>query len=308
VTTAERAKDAAERLRTTAKALQVQGLRGVRDALSTALIALDHDAPAMETRELDIPIAGGSLPARLYRPAAAEPRGPALVYFHGGGFVVCSLATHDALCRRLARASGMPVISVGYRLAPESPFPGQLDDGEAAVRCVAQQADELQIDPARLLVGGDSAGGYIAVAVAAKLNAERADSIAGQVLFYPLLQLDDATWASSVFADSRIVGRVVVRYIRQQLAAGDLAIPSLTEMELTHLPPTLLAVGGPLDPTRPDGVRFTARLRAAGKPVTLLEYAALPHAFASLTHISPIARRAVEAMGEAAAAMVAAAP
>jgi acetyl esterase len=283
--------------------LQLQGLRGARNACSAALIALDRGAPDMATQDLAIPTASGPLQARLYRPATARAVSPALVYFHGGGFVVCDIETHDALCRRLADASGLVVISVDYRLAPEAAFPGQLEDGEAALRWTIDQAARLGVDPARILLGGDSAGAYIAVAIAARLNAERRGAVIGQVLLYPLLQLDDATWASSIFADSRIVGRVVVRYIRRQLSSDDLAIPSLTDMELGHVPPTVLAVGGPLDPCRPDGLAFAARLRDVGKPVTLLEYRRLPHAFASITHVSPTARNAVTEIGRAAAAL-----
>ena len=129
------------------------------------------------------------------------------MFFHGGGFVICDIDSHDAPCRRLAGAAGMRVISVDYRLAPEAVFPAQLEDAEAAVRWAIAEAPSLQIDPSRLLVGGDSAGGYISVWVASKLNAERAGTVAGQVLIYPLLELHDDAWAASLSTHSRIVGR-----------------------------------------------------------------------------------------------------
>jgi acetyl esterase len=287
------------RLSQQARRRHLQGLRGLRAALSSPPLRTDRGAPAMETRELAIAAGPVSLPARLYRPAQAYAAGPALVFFHGGGFVICDLETHDALCRRLAAAAGLRVISVAYRLAPEAPFPAQLEDGEAAVRWVMSEAAELGADPARILVGGDSAGGYIAVAAAAKLNAERPGAVSGQLLIYPLLELDDAAWASSLFAHSRIVGRAAVGYIRAQLKLGDTAGSSLVDIDPSPLPPTLIATGGALDPCRPDGRKLAARLQGAGKPVTLLEFPRLPHGFASLTAVSLAARRAVGEIGEA---------
>ena len=226
------------------------------------------------------------------------------MFFHGGGFVICDLETHDSLCRRLAAAAGMRVLSVDYRLAPEAAFPAQLDDGEAATRWAIAEAAGLGFEPTAILVGGDSAGAYIAVAVASKLNAERPGAVAGQALIYPLLELDDAAWASSVFTHSRILGRVTMGYIRAQLSLAPGVETSLVDIDLAPLPPTLIATGGALDPCRPDGRRLTARLRTAGKPVTLLEYPGLMHGFGSLTHISPASRRAMAQIGEATARLV----
>jgi acetyl esterase/lipase len=282
----------------------LQSLRGVRRALANTHQRVDRSAPRMETRDFTIPTAAGLLPARLYRPAVARAPGPAMVFFHGGGFVICDLETHDSLCRRLAAAAGLRVLSVDYRLAPEAAFPAQLDDGEAATRWAIDQASRLGFDPAAILVGGDSAGAYIAVAVAARLNAERPGAVAGQALIYPLLELDDAAWASSVFTHSRILGRVTMGYIRAQLSLAPGLETSLFDIDLAPLPPTLIATGGALDPCRPDGRRLAARLRAAGKPVTLLEYPGLMHGFGSLTHISPASRRAMAQIGEATARLV----
>ena len=219
------------------------------------------------------------------------------MFFHGGGFVICDLETHDTLCRHLAAAAGVCIISIDYRLAPEAPFPAQLEDGEAAVRWAAAEASSLGIDPGRLLVGGDSAGAYIAVASAKSLNAERPGTVAGQALIYPLLALDDEAWASSLFTHSRIVGRVALSYIRHQLQLDAAAAVSLAEGDLTYMPPTLIAVGGPLDPCRPEGLRLAARLRDAKMPVTMLDYPRLPHGFGSLTQLSAASRRAVAEIG-----------
>jgi len=294
---------AAQRVIEQADALQIRGLRGVRAALSTTRGRLDVGAPKLETRELGIPTPAGPLRARLYQPDATPTPGPGLVFFHGGGFVICDIDSHDALCRRLAQAAGMRIVSVDYRLAPEAPFPAQLEDGEAAVRWAVAEAASLGIDPARLLVGGDSSGGYITVWASSKLNAERPGTVAGQVLIYPLLDLDDDAWAASLATHSRIVGRVAVGFIRHQLRLGA-APPSLAAGDLGPLPPTLIAVGGHLDPCRPEGLLLATRLAGAGKPVTLLTYPRLPHGFASLTHLYPAGRRAVAEIGRAAAELV----
>jgi acetyl esterase len=286
----------APRLFGDADAFHLRGLRTVRSVMASSRGRFDRGAPAMETRDLAIPTPAGPLKARFYRPAAAAAAGPGLVFFHGGGFVICDIETHDALCRRLADAAGVRILSVDYRLAPEAPFPAQLDDAETALRWTIAEAASLQIDPTRLLAGGDSAGGYMTLAVAAKLNAERTGAVAGQLLIYPLLALDDVAWAASLSTHSRIVGRVTLGYIRHQLHLD--AVPgSLAEADLAPLPPTLIAVGGHLDPCRPEGRRLAERLRAAGMPLTLLEYPRLPHGFASLTHLSVASRRAVAEIG-----------
>ena len=288
----------ARRLLEDADALHLRGLRGVRAAVAVSQNRLDRSAPAMDARDFSIPTAAGPMKARLYRPAAAQATGAALVFFHGGGFVICDIETHDALCRRLADASGMRVISVDYRLAPEAAFPAQLEDGEAALRWVIEEAASLQIDPARLLAGGDSAGAYITVWATTRLNRERPGAIAGQVLIYPLLELDDEAWASSLSTHSRIIGRLAVGYIRHQLRLGT-APQSLAEGDLAPLPPTLIVVGGQLDPCRPEGLRLATRLREANMPVELLSFPRLAHGFASLTHLSAASRRAVGEIGRA---------
>lgn len=277
--------------------LHLSGLRGVRSAIAMSHRRLDRRSPAVETHDLVIPTPAGPLKARLYRPRRARPGGAGLVFFHGGGFVVCDIETHDGLCRRLADSAGLAIISVDYRLAPEAAFPAQLADGEAATRWIRSQAAPLGIAPSRLLLGGDSAGGYIAVATAATLNQESPGAVAGLLLIYPLLELDDEAWASSLFAHSRIVGRVALGFIRNQLGV-DAPTPSLAGIGLAPLPPTLIAVGGPLDPCRPDARRLAARLRQAGKLTALLEYPRLPHGFASFTHLSAAARFAVAQIGE----------
>ncbi len=124
-------------------------------------------------------------------PIQAPAVGPVILFFHGGGFVISDIETHDALCQRLADAAGVRVLSAAYGLAPEHPFPSQLDDARAALAWLLDQAADLGVDPDRLAVAGDSAGAYLAATVASEANARRAGAVKAQGLFYPLVHLDD---------------------------------------------------------------------------------------------------------------------
>ena len=162
------------------------GLAGVRAAIRAAIAGRDRRCPPLaEVR--DFVVDGGAEPqaARRYRPQDAQPKGPALVFIHGGGFVIGDLETNDAFCRRLAAGSGVTVISANYRLAPEARYPAQLEDSLAAVRWVIAHADALDVRADGLALCGDSAGGHLAITQTAPLNAERAGTVAAQVLVYP---------------------------------------------------------------------------------------------------------------------------
>lgn len=285
-----------------ASAYNLVGLLQARVALRASIAGRDKTTPPMrEVSDITVPGAVDERPARLYRPATAPPAGgPALIYFHGGGFVVGELDTNDALCRRLASAAGLTLIAVHYRLAPEAPFPAQLDDTLAAMRWIADHADTLGIAHGRIAIGGDSAGGYLAIAATAVLNAETPGAIAAQILIYPLLHIDDDIWSQSVFKHSRIVGRAAVAYIRSQLGEGAMHTPSLLNQDLPPPPPTLIAMGGALDPVRPDAEAYARKIEAAGAAPVILEYPPLPHGFANLTHVSAASRKAMAEIGEAA--------
>lgn len=282
------------------------GLQQARAALRASIAGRDKTTPPMhEVRQLTIPGAACDLPARLYRPeTATDARGAAIVYFHGGGFVLGELDTNDALCRRLCSAAGVTLIAVHYRLAPEAPFPAQLDDTLAAMRWIADNAVALQIDPDRIAISGDSAGAYLAIAATAVLNAERPGAVAAQILIYPLLHIDDGVWSQSVFKHARIVGRAAVAYIRSQLGESAVTTPSLLVQDLPPPPPTLIAMGGALDPVRPDAEAYARKIEAAGVRPVILEYPLLPHGFANLTHVSAASRKAMTQIGEAAGSLL----
>lgn len=281
------------------------GLQQTRAAIRGAIAGRDKTCPPLdEVRELEIDGPAGPLDGRLYRPLGAQDGGPALIFIHGGGFVIGDLDTNDAFCRRLAAASKVTVISANYRLAPEAKFPAQMDDALAASRWVIANAKTLGVSDRGLALCGDSAGAYLAIAVTAQLNAERPGTVASQILVYPLMHIDDATWSETVFQDSRVVGRAAVAYIRSQLADGELNAPSLLDQDLPKAPPTLIVLGGPMDPVRPDAKLYAAKIAAQGTEVVMREYPLLPHGWANLTHVSSIARKAVTETATLAGALI----
>lgn len=274
----------------------LKGLERARKAVDFMLSRRDRTLPTLaQLRNFTVEGAAGPLAARLYVPEGAEEPGPMLVFFHGGGFVLGDLETHDAFCVRLADAARVRVLACRYRLAPEAPYPAQLDDALAAFRWIAARAGQFGADPDALAIGGDSAGGYLAVAATARLNAETPGAVKAQVLIYPLLTLDDDVWASSLLRDARVVGRLAVQFIRAQLAATE--APSLLGTLPGKAPPTLLVAGGPLDPCRPDALTYAQDLTAAGVAFEERYYAAQPHGFINLTHVSAPAREAVTEIG-----------
>ncbi len=284
----------------------VENLKGVRRArrvIDFILSRRDRTLPLLaELRNFTVEGAVGPLDARLYVPRGAETPGPMLVFFHGGGFVLGDIETHDAFCVRLADAAKVRVLACRYRLAPEAPYPAQLDDALAAFRWIEARAAQFGADPAALALGGDSAGGYLAVAATAKLNAETPGAVKAQILIYPLLTLDDDVWASALLQDARIVGRLAVQFIRAQLATTE--APSLLGMLEGKAPPTLLVAGGPLDPCRPDALTYARELTEAGVELQERYFTAQPHGFINLTHASAPAREAVAEIGEMTGALL----
>jgi acetyl esterase len=276
----------------------LKGVERARKAVRFLLSRRDRTTPLLaQVRNLSFDGADGApLPARLYVPQGAGETGPMLVFFHGGGFVFGDIDTHDAFCVRLADAAKVRVLSCRYRLAPEAAFPSQLDDALLAFRWARDNAASFGADPDALSLGGDSAGGYLAVAATARLNAESPGAVKAQLLVYPLLTLDDEVWASTFVRDSRVVGRVAVQFIRAQLAAME--VPSLLPLDVAGTPPTVLVAGGSLDPCRPDALVYAERLTAAGISLEQRYYAPEPHGFINLTHVSATARKAVAEIGE----------
>jgi acetyl esterase len=258
--------------------------------------------PVAQVIDRCIPGPGGALPIRVYLPRVDRSR-PAVVYFHGGGWVLCDLDSHDALCRRLCNASEMTIVSVGYRRAPEHRFPAAVDDAVAAIRWVTNHPGEIGVRSGPIAVAGDSAGGNLAAAAALALRAEPGPAIALQVLLYPVLAYDFTTESYRRHAAGPALTLAAMQwYWGHYLAEPDdgrspLASPLLAE-SLAGMPDAYVVVAG-LDPLRDEGVRYVQRLHEAGGSSTLVEYHGMFHGFVSYQAQLPAARNALTASAAA---------
>jgi acetyl esterase len=239
--------------------------------------------------DLSIPGPAGQIPARHYRPATAEPT-PLLVYYHGGGWTIGDLDTHDALCRLACRDGDVHVLSIDYRLAPEHPAPAAVDDAYAAFRWAHQHAGDLGAIPGKVAVGGDSAGGNLA-AVVSQLARDDEDPHGPkpvlQWLIYPRTDFTAQTRSHTLFADGFVLTKHDIEWFEAQYLGGsgveptDPRVSPLLAESLSGLPPALIAVAG-FDPLRDEGERYAAALLAAGTAVDLRSMGSLTHAFANL--------------------------
>ena len=258
--------------------------------------------PLAGVEALSLPGPGGPIACRLYRPVLA-PGLPALLYFHGGGWVVGSLDTHDRIMRLLAEKSGAIVLGVDYRLAPEHKFPAAHDDALAALRHTLRYGREWGIDPARLAVGGDSAGANLALASVLGLDAAERGALRLQLLFYGAFGLTDS--ASIRACDDAVYGLTgadMDRYRRHLVRfPADLDDPRLNNLagDLAGLPPALLAAAE-LDCLLDDSRAMAARMAAAGVRHKLTIYPGVLHGF---LHYSRMLDTAMRALDESAAAL-----
>ena len=226
--------------------------------------------PVGLVRELQAGGPHGPIPLRLYRPLGAAENAllPVLVYYHGGGWVIGDLETHDTLCRELANGAGCAVVAVDYRMGPEHRFPAAVDDSLAATRWVRAHADELQLDASRLAVGGDSAGGNLAavVSIAARDSADL--PIAFQLLIYPATDQhrnapSHTTNGQGYLLTTDTMDYFTGHYIADPAQYRDWRASPLLHTDLTRLPPALVLTAG-YDPLRDEGAAYAERLTAAG--------------------------------------------
>ncbi|MDH4167331.1 MAG: alpha/beta hydrolase [Gammaproteobacteria bacterium] len=248
---------------------------------------------AVEDRVLPGP--AGPLQVRIYRPTSVA-RVPAIVFCHGGGFVLGDLDTHDSICHRLASSSGCAVVAVDYRRAPETRFPGALDDCTAALRRVAADAVSLDVDGERIALCGDSAGGNLAAATA--LRARRDGPCVRHVaLLYPMLDPACDTESMHAYGRGHLLARSGVQWSwSQYLGAPDDAVNPLVALLRADLAglPTTSVVTAEYDPLRDEGEAFAARLLAAGVDVISRRYAGMVHGFAGLPQVTPVATQAID--------------
>lgn len=254
-------------------------------------MALPAEAVA-KVEDVAIPAgeAGGrSIPARVYRPegVASGAAPPVIVYYHGGGFVTGSVDIFDALTRALANATSSVVVSVDYRLAPAHPYPAAVDDAYAALVWVAAQAADLGADPARVLVGGDSAGGNLAAVMALRARDEGGPALAGQLLYYPATDNTGHSYESARnFTDGYALSREGVAAFRRAYSGHvqDRSDPYLSPLRAAShadLPPALIVTAG-FDPLTDSARAYVRRLRDAGVPTVHAHYPTVFHGFMSI--------------------------
>ena len=255
------------------------------------------------TREIPVPGDGGPIRTRLYTPLGLTEGSPLLIFYHGGGFALCDLDTHDNVCRFLARESAVRVLSVDYRLAPEYPFPAGLRDCIAAFSYAAEHATELGIDPEAIALGGDSAGGNLSAVVAHRAALDGGMRPAFLLLLYPVVDFTRRTRSRELFGEGFFLTDAAMRRLQgYYLGIDQLADPRasiLLAEDLSGLPPTYLATAG-FDPLRDEGAAFGRRLAEAGVPVTVHCQPDLIHGYANFLAVGPRPR---EAMAEAAGAL-----
>ncbi|WP_420392096.1 alpha/beta hydrolase [Acuticoccus sp.] len=272
------------------EAMSVEEARAAYAASREATMGPPQPVTAVETIELAGP--GGALPVRLYRPNVSRPL-PLLVYFHGGGWVLGGIGSHDGLCRRLANGSGCAVASVEYRLAPEHPFPAAIEDATAAVRALAGEVGSLGFDASRLGVGGDSAGGTLATVAAIDARDTGGPSLACQILLYPVTDLAMDTRSHTEFAEGHLLTGASLRWFgRTYLGSRDplhwRASPLRAE-RLDGLPPALVLTASH-DPLRDEGEAYAQRLVTAGVMTTTWRVPGMLHGFLPMDRlISPAA-------------------
>ena len=244
-----------------------------------------------------VPVAGGDITVRAYSPGGPGPH-PALVYYHGGGWVIGDLHTHDGLCRSLTNAARCAVLSVDYRLAPESKYPVAVEDSYAALLWIAANADRLGIDRRRIAVGGDSAGGNLATVVALAARDRKGPRLALQVLIYPVTDHDLDTRSYVENATGYVLTREGMRwfwnhYLAREAQGREPYASPLRASSLAGLPPALV-ITAEYDPLCDEGEAYAARLRDAGVPVTLTRYPGMFHGFVRMTNILDKARTALD--------------
>ncbi len=252
-------------------------------------------AEVASVRDLSIP---GNIPARLYRGIGTNPDSklPCLVYYHGGGWVIGDLDSHDVLCRRLANDAGCAVLSVHYRLAPECKFPAAYDDAVAALRFAVEQPEQIGIDPARVAVGGDSAGGNLAAAAALAAR-DAGIALTSQVLIYPATDMAMTSDSYRRVTDgfplvAHTMAWFIDHYLRTEADKHDWRASPLRAASLAGTAPAIVVVAAH-DPLADDGLAYAKRLELDGVRVVSLYFSGQIHGFVSMGRILRAADTAI---------------
>jgi acetyl esterase len=275
---------------------------GTPEAGRALYLQLTHGArtpeqmvPVASTEDRNVPGASGDLKARMYQPEGDGPF-PTVVFFHGGGWVICDMDTHDNMARHICRGSGAVVVAVDYRLAPEHPFPAAADDAVAAARWVAGHRDEFGGDD-RLAVAGDSAGGNLAAVVAQALRDDGTPLVA-QFLIYPAVDAEGEypsrlANAKGYFLEKDTMDWFYGHYAADWDDAKDPRLSPLHHGDLTGLPPAVI-VTAEYDPLRDEGEAYGEALRSAGVRAEVQRYDGMIHGFFDMGTVSPAAQKAID--------------
>jgi len=238
--------------------------------------------PVASVDDRRIPGPAGEIPIRTYTPVGRPPF-PALVYFHGGGWVIGSIEMYDSVCRALANAAGCVVVSVDYRLAPEHKFPAAAEDAYAATQWVARNTALINVDPARIAIGGDSAGGNLTAVVALMARDRGGPRLVHQLLVYPVTDASCDTRSYRENADGYFLTAEMMRwfwnhYVNSDADRANGYASPLRAQSLAHLP-SAFVITAEFDPLRDEGEAYAERLKAAGVPVKLTRYDGMIHGF-----------------------------
>jgi acetyl esterase len=253
--------------------------------------------PVAHVEDVAVPSPNGDIPVRVYRPESST-RLPALVFFHGGGWVIGSVDGSDPTCRSLANRAGCTVVSVEYRLAPEAKFPAAAEDSYAATRWVAENTGRLGVDPARIAVGGVSAGGNLAAVVALMARDRGGPALVHQMLVVPVTDGSMSSASYTENAEGYGLSRQAMAWFWDHYLTGEAdrrnpyAAP-LTATSLAGLPPAQVLTAA-YDPLRDEGKAYADRLREAGVPVTYTCFEGMVHGFFSMAAMLDGGRRAVD--------------
>ena len=253
--------------------------------------------PVGQVENRTIPGPGGELPVRIYTPDAEGPH-PLLLFYHGGGFVLCDLDSHDALARQLCNRAGAVVVSVDYRLAPEAKFPAAPEDCYAATCWAVEHAAALGADASRLAVAGDSAGGNLAAVVSQMARQRGGPSIAHQFLIYPVTDsaCDTPSYAENregFFLSEDMMKWFWHHYLEEAAHGADPMASPLRAEDLAGLP-SATVVTAELDPLRDEGEAYAQRLSAAGVPTECVRYDGVIHGFVSMYEVVDKGADAIE--------------